>query len=77
MIDVSMGDDDLGKAQLMLLQDGQDPGDVVTGIDHNCLASVAVTQDAAIALQHPNREGLSQQSHDELFLLRGRGGGSS
>lgn len=52
VIDVGVGDDDLLDGKAMLLEEGNDAGYLIAGIDNDGLAGGFVAQDGAVALEH-------------------------
>ncbi len=56
VIDVSVGDDDLLDGELVLIEDADDAGDVVAGIDHDGFAGDLVAEDGAVALERADDE---------------------
>lgn len=62
VVDMSVGNDDLFERELVLLESGNDAGDVVAGIDHDGLMGDFIAQDGAVALQ---------RAYDEDFVDHG------
>lgn len=56
VIDVSVGDDDLLYGEPVLVEDADDAGDVVAGIDHDGFAGDLVAEDGAVALERADDE---------------------
>jgi len=59
VVDVSMGDDDLLEGELMLLEQLDDAGDVVAGIDDNGFTGAFVAKDGTVA---------PERAYDEDFV---------
>ena len=62
VVDMGVGNDDLFEREMVLLKGGNDPGDVVAGIDHDGLVGDFIAQDGAVALQ---------RAYDENFVDHG------
>jgi hypothetical protein len=58
MVDMGMSDDDLAQGEAMLLQPGEDLGDVVPGIDDQGFVRDFVPQDGAIAMERTDGKAL-------------------
>jgi len=56
VVDVSVGDQDLGDLQSVALQDVENAGDVRAGIDDDGFVRQFIANDGAIALQRADRE---------------------
>jgi hypothetical protein len=56
---MGMSDDDLAQGETMLLQPGEDFGDVVTGIDNQGFVRDFVPQDGAIAMERTDGKALN------------------
>ena len=56
VIDVSVGDDDLLDGEVVFLEQSDDAGDVVAGIDDDGLAGGFVAEDGAVALEETDGE---------------------
>lgn len=56
VVDVGMGDDDLFEGKVMLLEQLDDAGDVVAGIDDNGFMGAFVAKDGTVALEGANNE---------------------
>jgi hypothetical protein len=59
---MSMSDDDLAQGQAVLLQPGENFGDVIPGIDDHCFVGNLVAQNGAIAVQRTDGKGLKDHS---------------
>ena len=59
VVDMGMSDDDLAQGETMLLQPGEDFGDVVTGIDNQGFVRDFVPQDGAIAMERTDGKALN------------------
>ena len=69
MVDVRMRHHNLLQLEFVLLQQRQNPGNIVARIHNHCLARVRIPENAAIALQHTHRKRLAQQRHERGELL--------
>jgi len=58
MINVGVGDENLLEFEAQFSEAAMDAGDLVAGIDDDCLASGFVTQKSAVALQWADGKGL-------------------
>jgi hypothetical protein len=67
---VGMSDEDLLDGKVVLLQEGNDAGDVVTGIDDDGFARGFVAEDGAVALEKTYGEDFVDHP---LRLTAGRG----
>ena len=56
VVDVGVSDEDLLEGELVLLEQGEDAGDVVAGIDDDGLAGDLVSEDGAVALERADGE---------------------
>lgn len=61
VIVVGVGVQNIFNFELMCLDPCQDLGHITTRIDQNSLLGFAITQNAAIAPQRPNRKGFKDQ----------------
>jgi len=62
VVDVRVGDDDLLDGEVMLLQDGDDAGDLFAGIDDDGFAGGLVSEDGAVALQEADDKDFVDQA---------------
>ena len=58
VVDVGVGNEDLLDGEAVLLEEGDNAGDVVAGINDDGFAGVFIAQDRAVALQHADGEDL-------------------
>ncbi len=58
VVDMGMSDDDLAQGEAMLLQPGEDFGDVVPGIDNQGFVRDFVSEDGAIATERTDGKAL-------------------
>ena len=58
VVDMRVGDEDLRNAQIVPLEDGEDAGDVVAGVNDDGLAGALISQNGAIALQQTDGQDL-------------------
>ena len=56
VIDMSVGDDDLLDGELVLIEDADDAGDVVAGVDYDGFAGDLVAEDGTVALKGADDE---------------------
>jgi hypothetical protein len=56
VVDVGVGDDDLLDGEVVLIEDGDDAGDLVAGVDDDGFEGDLVAQDGAVALQRADGE---------------------
>lgn len=61
VVDVRMSDDDLLELELVLIEDGEDPLNLVAGIDHKRFACALVTDHRAVTAEKANGENLVDQ----------------
>jgi len=59
VVDVGVGYEDLADGELVLVEEGEDAGDVVAGIDDDGLTRGFVAEDGAVALQEADGEGFA------------------
>lgn len=76
MIDVRMGDDDLFYGELVLIEEPDDAGDVIAGIDYDGLAGGFIAKDRAVALERTDGEyfvdhGLRLKANPDLHRCHG------
>ena len=59
VVDVGVGYEDLTDGELVLVEESEDAGDVVAGIDDDGLAGGFVAEDGAVALEEADGEGFA------------------
>ena len=70
VVDVRVGDDDLADLQIVLLNEGENVVDVVSGIDDHRLARALIADDGTVALQRAD----GKYFVDHLFIVTALGG---
>jgi hypothetical protein len=58
VVDMGMSDNDLAQGETVLLQPGEDFGDVVSGVDNQCFVRDFVPEDGAIAAERTDWKAL-------------------
>jgi hypothetical protein len=67
VVDVGVGDDDLADGEVVLVENAEDAGDIVAGIDHYGFEGGLVSENGAVALQRADDEDLVD--HDALRVM--------
>jgi hypothetical protein len=70
VVDVGVGDDDLADGEVVLVENAEDAGDVVAGVDHYGFEGGLVAEDGTVALQGAYGEDLVD--HDPLRVMANR-----
>jgi hypothetical protein len=69
VVDVGVGDDDLLDGEVVFGEEGEDAGDVVSGVYDDGFAGGFIAEDGAVALERADGEGF--EDHGELWPWAG------